>query len=69
VTDTRSTVGAVLAGTLGAVAVIVAGAVLWDSIWSATPALSANTAKILAALLGGIIGALLGYLGISRGDD
>ena len=65
-TDTsRSFVGAILALTLGATAVIVTGFIVWDAIFSSTPALSANTAKVLAAMFGGIIGALLGYLGIS----
>lgn len=62
-------VGAVLTITLGATAVLVTGFVLFDSLASATPAISANTSKVLAAMLGGIIGALLGFMGLARPKD
>ena len=65
----RTVVGAILAGTLGATLVVVGAFVLADAVWSSAPAISANTAKVLAALFGGTIGALMGYMGIARASE
>jgi hypothetical protein len=68
-TGTRAIVALILACTLGGVALIVTGFVVYDSAYSSGPAISQNTGKILATLLGGILGALLGYLGLALPVD
>jgi hypothetical protein len=61
----RARVGVILAATLAAVVLVVAGFVLWDATQSSTPAISSNTGKVLATTIGGMLGALLGYLGLA----
>lgn len=64
----RALIALVLAATLGAVALVVVSFAIYDAVWSPTPGIGPNTAKVLSTLFGGMVGALLGYLGV-RGAE